>query len=362
MINKVFRNIAVFVGLLFLGFALWKLRIVVGYFVVGVIFSLLGRPLFKALGKLEIRKKSLPNGIKAFITLIFIISLFIGLAWLLIPTLAKQAEVLANANYSNVFDVIQNELFTFLNRLEKNGVSIRSSSDIQKGFLSYFDMQNVPLFLNSILAQLGRIFVWLFSITFISFFLLKDSYILNNSIVALSPDKYLVQIENIISRTKQLLSRYFIGLLVQFSCVFTVVFLGLSIFGVHNAFFIAFLYSMVNVIPYIGPIIGGILGLFLTFTGHIDMTFPAPLMNHLLKALLVFITAQIIDNAILQPTIFSRSVKAHPLEIFTVSMITATLAGPLAMIFAIPLYTFLRIVAKEFLDGYKVVKGLTKDL
>ena len=74
------------------------------------------------------------------------------------------------------------------------------------------------------------------------------------------------------------------------------------------------------------------------------------------------VVAQLVDNIVLQPTIFSRSVKAHPLEIFTVSMITATLAGPLSMIFAIPLYTFLRIVAKEFLAGYKVVQGLTKNL
>jgi len=362
MKNKIFRNIAVFVGLLLLGFALWNVRNVVRYFVVAIIMSLIGRPLFKALGMMKVKQKSLPNGIKALLTLVTILSIWVGLAWILIPTLAKQAEVLAQADYGDVFEVMQSQMFTFLDRLNEKGVSVPTPEEIQAGFLSYFDIQNVPLFLHSILAQLGQTFVWLFSVSFISFFLLKDSYILNNSIQALSPDRYLKQVENVFARTKHLLSRYFLGLLAQFVCIFTIVVAGLSIVGVHNAFFIAFLYAMVNVVPYIGPIIGGILGLFLTFTGHIDLGFPEPMVQHLLQTLLVFVVAQLVDNIVLQPTIFSRSVKAHPLEIFTVSMITATLAGPLSMIFAIPLYTFLRIVAKEFLAGYKVVQGLTKNL
>ena len=81
-----------------------------------------------------------------------------------------------------------------------------------------------------------------------------------------------------------------------------------------------------------------------------------------LQALSVFVVAQMIDNFVLQPTIFSKSVKAHPLEIFLVILSAGSLGGIVGMILAIPLYSFLRIVAKEFFNGYKVVQGLTKNI
>jgi predicted PurR-regulated permease PerM len=65
---------------------------------------------------------------------------------------------------------------------------------------------------------------------------------------------------------------------------------------------------------------------------------------------------QITDNIVLQPLIFSKSVKAHPLEIFVIIFAGASLAGVLGMIAAIPVYTIIRVVLIELYQGYKQYK------
>ena len=64
----------------------------------------------------------------------------------------------------------------------------------------------------------------------------------------------------------------------------------------------------------------------------------------------------------LQPFIFSNSVKAHPLEIFLIILVGAQLAGIPGMILAIPTYTVFRVIAKIFLSKYRLIKKLTENM
>ena len=77
---------------------------------------------------------------------------------------------------------------------------------------------------------------------------------------------------------------------------------------------------------------------------------------------LVFGSVQVIDNVLFQPLIYSSSVKAHPLEIFLVIMAAGSMAGIMGMILAIPVYTIMRVIAKEFLVNMKLVQKMTKNL
>ena len=139
----------------------------------------------------------------------------------------------------------------------------------------------------------------------------------------------------------------------------TVITSGLLILGVPNAFLIGFLAGLLNLIPYVGPLIGAGIGLVIILTTHLQ----SPDLGGLLgKAGLVFFLAQVVDNLFTQPVIFAGSVKAHPLEIFLLISIAGSLAGITGMMLAIPAYSLLRVVAKEFLGGFKVVRSLTEDL
>jgi predicted PurR-regulated permease PerM len=135
----------------------------------------------------------------------------------------------------------------------------------------------------------------------------------------------------------------------------------LAIFKVENAFIIAFLCALLNLIPYLGPIIGGFLMMILTMTSFIAADFSTVILPKTIFVMIGFTIGQLIDNFFSQPFIFSNSVKSHPLEIFIVILASGTLLGPIGMIIAIPLYTTLKVISQEFLSQNKIVKSLTKN-
>ena len=183
-------------------------------------------------------------------------------------------------------------------------------------------------------------------------------------IILLVPTNYETKVAHILDSIANLLRRYFIGLIFEVFMVMVLVTLGLTIVGLEfsQAVVIGLFCGMFNVIPYLGPWMGAAVGLLVGAALNIDADF----MSHTLPLLgfmvLVFGSVQIIDNILFQPLIYSSSVKAHPLEIFLVIMAAGSLAGIVGMILAIPVYTILRVIAKEFFDNMKLVKKLTENL
>jgi len=157
-----------------------------------------------------------------------------------------------------------------------------------------------------------------------------------------------------------LLSRYFIGLLIQVTLVILLEFLGLIIFDIPNALLIAFIGGLLNVIPYIGPIIGTALGVILAVISTLATGVYIGIEWIILEVIAVFLAVNIIDNLINQPLIFSRSVNAHPVEIFVVTLIGGYLGGIGGMIIAIPTYTVIRIILKEYLSEFAFINNLTR--
>ncbi|KXK39096.1 MAG: permease [Bacteroidetes bacterium OLB9] len=137
---------------------------------------------------------------------------------------------------------------------------------------------------------------------------------------------------------------------------------GLTFFGVKNALLIAFFAAIINVIPYIGPVIGMVFGVLLTISSNTDLAFYSGIMPIIFNVLIMFGIVHLIDNLVLQPNIFSKSVKAHPLEIFIIVMMGAKIGGIMGMVLAIPFYTAFRVIGKVFLSEFKVIHTLTRNL
>ncbi|HRY99790.1 MAG TPA: AI-2E family transporter, partial [Bacteroidales bacterium] len=170
------------------------------------------------------------------------------------------------------------------------------------------------------------------------------------------------EVDNILTSTRYLLSRYFLGICLEILIMMTMITAFLTILGVKGALLIGFLGGLMNIIPYLGPVIGAILGVLIGASTQLSLGVYADLYVLIFKIVGSFSVAKLIDDMVLQPMIYSKSVKAHPLEIFLVIMIAGSLAGVPGMMLAIPSYTVLRIVAKEFLSGMRVVKKLTEDI
>lgn len=345
-------------GLISLGlFLLLELKVLLLYIIVAAIISLIGRPIVIVLKK----KLKLNNLLAASVSLLVLGGVLFGIISLFIPLVIQQGENLSLLNLNELEENLEklvNEISFFFNL---NITSIEQYSSLN----SIFNADNlgvIPEFLNYLLSILGSFTIGLFSVTFISFFLLKDSNILENAILVFVNDKSEGQLKKSFEKIKNLLSRYFLGLLLQISILIIIYSIVLLIFGIKNAIVIAFLCALLNLIPYIGPMIGAILMIFLTMTSNLETDFSSVILPKTIYVMIGFFIGQLIDNFFSQPLIFSKSVKSHPLEIFIVILSGGALMGTTGMIVAIPLYTALKVVFKAFLSENKIVKSLTQDL
>jgi predicted PurR-regulated permease PerM len=360
--KQIVRFLIGLIGVLIIGWLLWQVRIVGVYFAVATVLALMGRPLMKLLARFEYRDWKIPVWVSSIVVLLsFLFLIFLGLKFLT-PVLVKQLQIIANLDVEILlgsFDKQFADVEEWFLRMNLNGVDRKT---IEAKIASYLDFSKVGTFLKQVISGIGSVLIGFMSVLFITFFLLKDKEIINNIIDTVTPDAYLKNIHTIITSTKDLLSRYFIGVAIQVSIISFIVASGLAILGIPNALLIGFLAGLFNIIPYLGPIIGAAMGITLSLLSDVNPDIQMQMTPVILKILGVFAVAQVTDNFVLQPVIFSKSVKAHPLEIFVVIVAAGMVVGVVGMILAVPTYTFLRIVAKEFFQGYKVVQGLTKDL
>jgi len=351
----ILKAIGVILGISILLFFLWKIQMVLVYIIIAAIISLIGRPIISFLK----RKLKFPNTLAVVTVMSFFVSLIIGLISLFIPLISQQGKNLSLLNFNGLMDnfkTITSHLNEYLSSYNLNIIEEFKNLDL----LSKFN--EVPLLLNSIIGAVGSLSIGLFSVLFITFFLMKDSYLLQNGMLVFFTDKNEKRIKKSINTIKDLLSRYFVGLVLQITILFVIYSIVMVIVGVENGIVIAFLCALLNLVPYIGPLIGGILMLFLTMTSNLGQDFRTEILPAAYFVLVGYIIAQVIDNFISQPKIFSKATKAHPLEIFLVIIIGGLLFGITGMVIAVPMYTVLKVILKEFLSDNKIVKSLTKDI
>ncbi|MBG7630959.1 MAG: AI-2E family transporter, partial [Bacteroidetes bacterium] len=303
-------------------------------------------------------KLKFPNTIAVIVTLFVLASLMIGLISMFIPLIMKQGENLSLLN----IDTLRANIRSIFNELNLYflGHNIDLLNEIKDaGFIK--NLIVIPNLLNSVIQVLGNMSIALFSIIFITFFFMKDGMLVENSVSTMVNENSQKKVRKSFKKIKNLLSRYFIGLLIQITILFVIYTISLLLFGIENALVIAFLCALLNLIPYIGPLIGGFLMLFLTMSSNLGQDFRTVILPTTLFVMAGYVLAQLIDNFLSQPLIFSNRVKSHPLEIFLVIIISGTLFGIAGMIIAIPSYTCIKVVLQEFLSDNKIVKSLTKD-
>ena len=314
------KNVRLFLGLLgvvILGYILWNVRSIIYYFFAAAIIAFLARPLMRLLGKVKIKNWEIPNWLKSSVVLVTFVFVIIGLFRLLIPTVIEQAHIISEINADNIVDRIQPQIESASFWMKKANVDEDELQNIIKREVTQiFSMGDIGNYVKGILNGITDSLVAAFSILFISFFLIKDGSIVDNVVAGITPDNYLDKIRTIFNETKDLVSRYFVGVVIQISIVMLVITIGLTILGVKNALLIGLLAGVFNIIPYVGPIFGALIGLSLAATSQLEIAPDTQMTSFILTAMIPFIAAQLLDNFVLQPLIFSKSVKAHPLEIF----------------------------------------------
>jgi predicted PurR-regulated permease PerM len=343
----------------------WYFSNIVFYILAAGVISVIGRPMVDFLDEFKLGKFRIPHFVSTLITLFLMVLIFASIFGLFVPLIARQAKVISSIDAQALARAFSEPIASLDYMLHELSV-LQPGTGIQDAVVGWLhSMVSVATFgdvFNSLIAFTGSFFMAVGSILFISFFFLKDERLLYDSFLLLIPEKYNPAAIRIIAQTKRLLTRYFLGLCMEVAAMVTLLTLGLTIFGVQNALLLGFIGGLMNIIPYLGPLIGGMIGIVIGIIGSLSMGAYTAILPLSLTIAAVFAGANLIDNLLLQPVIYSSSVKAHPIEIFLVIIIAGTLFGIVGMILAVPAYTVLRVILREFFSEMRLVKKLTENM
>lgn len=355
-------NIWRIIGLLaIVAFAFLFFKIVI-YIAVSFVLFLVGYPLTYRLKTIKIGKRYVPHAIAALLTISGIVSLVFGLFFLIIPPLVTEVKFLSNLNFYDVFHNILDQFQGVKDLLLKIGSEEDLKQNLSAQINEYLNTKNLSSAVNNIFQYFGTIFGGILCVLFITFFLLKDEMIVKNSLITIAPAGVEKEMRDVLKITKKMLSRYFVGLFIDMFIVGGSVFLFLTLFGIKTALIIAFCAGILNVIPYIGSAITMVIAIILGVSDCISTGSYDQIGSTIYTIFFTLLTINLVDGFIIQPYIFSNSVKAHPLEIFIVTLMAGTLSGIFGMVVALPVYTIIRIIAGEFLSHLKFFRKISENI
>ena len=330
----------------------YLIRPILVYLSISLIITIILNPLILFL-KTRLKFNNSLAAITSMSGLILIIGLLIKS---FIPLLVEQARNLSLLN-STELQTSVNKIIEKYSDLYFTNDSNFINSIINSKLFSQLDLSYITELLNNIIAGLGSFSIGIFTIIFITFFFLRDSEIIIYKIKLLIPKGIKSNVNESISQINALLSRYFLALIIQITILFILYLILLSIVGINNVLIIAFLCALLNLIPYLGPLISGFLLTILTLTNYIDIDFGAIILSKLIYVVIGFVIVQAIDNFLIQPILFSKSVKSHPLEIFLVILIFGYIFGVTGLILAVPCYTVIKVILRTVYSKNLVVKS-----
>ncbi|NVJ87067.1 MAG: AI-2E family transporter [Algoriphagus sp.] len=348
----------IYLFLFIAGFILfgWYFSNITLYLVLSLILAALLRPLTNRLHDFHLLGQHIPRWLAILVSFSAIILLSVLLSLLFFPLINNQVTILSSLDYEGIYEQIQ----TPINRLEEwliryqfvDSPAGTLFEELQKTLIETVAGMDFGQFISTIINTTSSLFVGLLAVSFITFFLLLENGLLRRNLLQLTPNPYFELSVATFTKVEKLLSNYLSGLLIQITAIFSMASIGLSLVGIEYALTIALFAAVANLIPYAGPILGASFGIIVGIsTGN--FLEGSELSYMVIKILAVFVVVQITDNIFLQPLIFSKSVKAHPLEIFVVIFAGAKIGGIVGMIFAIPVYTIFRVSVMEFYQGYK---------
>lgn len=366
--EKLARYVLTALGVVLACGVCWYFSSVLIYLLLAGVVSLVARPLMRQLGKIKIKGKSMPLWLGAALSIVFLLFIFMAVILGVTPLLTNVVNEVSSAYSGNIQGVagpLRDFNIWMIDTFPSLGKDFRIETVVLHELQKAFDISIFSSIIGSVASFLADFGIGLFSVIFIAFFFIRDDSLFTRIISAMVPDRIEGSVKESIGDVEFLLSRYFVGLLIEMGGVALLDFLGLSLIAklpVGSALGIAFLAGILNVIPYVGPLIGTclgtVMGLVIKYcgTGAVGLDVPFWVFAAILVVLMC--CTQLVDNFVYQPVIYSNSIKANPLEIFIVLLMAAKLGGVFGMLVAIPCYTVVRVIAGRFFRDVKPIRVL----
>lgn len=349
--NITLENVVKFVigigAVLFIALVVYNFSNLVAYLVIALLISYMLDPVVS-----RMQAAGMNRTLAITLTLTSVILLIVWGSTTVIPIVANQMAGLARQLNIENLRFIAGQIET---------VIISNFEFIPEGFLrdnigsmseSLFNTGQFADFVAIMIDLFTNIFWAFLVIPFAVFFFLKDGHKIRRDLLQLVPNKYFETALSLIDIIETRLGRYFRSVFVQCTLVGIISWITLSIAGLNNSASVGITIGVANSIPYFGPIIGYILSIVVSIieTGDFSLVIPC---------ILAVLVAQVIDNIVLQPLIFSRSAGMHPVAILFIILIGAQMGGLLGMLIAIPIATVIKISINQIswsLNNYYVFR------
>ena len=340
-----------------IGFLAWFFSQILICIIIAGVISITGNPLVELLDKIHYKKIRMPHVISVFLTLIIIVAVILGLLSFFIPLVVRETSMITSIDWQKFLDYYKPQIQWLQHNLVHYGIIKKNETfeSLLKNTLShYVDLSIFSNMLTGVISFTGNLFFYIFTILFLSFFFLQDVMMLPNFILMLVPRKYEEQTKNVMRKSKTVLTRYFLGLIIDVLVMIASYSIALSIVGVNGALVIAFFAGIVNIVPYVGPLIAVGTGIILGVTGVVSDGYFGSIGSTALGVLIAMVVVILLDNILYSPMIQGKSMKVHPVEIFLVIIAAGSIGGIPGMIVGVPAYAFLRIVGEEFFSQFRI--------
>jgi predicted PurR-regulated permease PerM len=290
------------------------------------LFAILLRPLTAFLDD----KLRFPNALASFVSVLLFSLLIIGIFYFISVQVAGMADDWGKIknNLSIHLDHLQTyirDTFNLSKREQNKMVDEATTQDNSKEIIGFTILTFADIILNLVLIPIYMFLILLYRTHFTKFF------------AKLFEEKHHAALLDIIGTIKISVQSYILGLLLEFLIVSGLTAVGLLIIGVKYAILLGVITGLLNLIPYIGILIAGVLTIVASLTGSSDLSI-------IIGIIVVNLIVQFIDNNLLVPWVVSSKVEINPLASIVGIVIGGALGGFSGMFLAIPLMAMLKVV------------------
>lgn len=318
------------VAILFLVYFLYLIKLVVFIFFLAFVLATAIEPTVDFL-----EKKQIPRSAGVVIIYLFLLAFFTFFIYLVLNPVVAQLGLLAN-NFPLLWQKFVYLFTQFKFYLTQTGLTPQTQN-----FLLYLEnfLSEQIFNLLVLLKNIFQIIFYFFVVLILTFLIVIDKNFWQRFFASFFPRSYQPYLLNLISSVKKKIGDWLRGQLSLCFIIFVLVYAGLSLLGVKYALLLALFSGLAEFIPLIGPLIGELPAVFLTF-------FQSPTLA--LWVVIFYFVVQQFDANILAPKIMGRALGLSPVVIILAILAGATLGGVLGIISAVPAVAIFNLIIKDF--------------
>ncbi len=274
--------------------------------------------------------KRIPRAVSVLTVYVAVIGLATVVVYLLVPPVIEQFKVLQN-NWPEYSAVLQQKL----------GSSWFGSIDISNLFNGLITDNGETSVVSRTFGVFNGILGFL-TVLVISFYLVAEEKGMKEFISALIPSQHQAFTVELLEKIQTKMGLWILGQLILSISIFVLTWIGLSLLGVKYALFLALLAGLLEVVPYIGPFLSAIPGVFFAFIQNPTLA---------LVVAILYLVIQKTEGYVLVPKIMEKTVGTSPLVVLVALLIGFKLAGVVGLLVAVPLASAITVVVNEFLSA-----------